>query len=639
MSRRPEDGDEADGTELDAAAERSRAHGPGALEPRAIAPGKVTLTQRLAAPAGRPSVPGTLSPGNVTLTQHLVAAARPVQAPRGGSPSAVRVAEAAKDKGKQNAVIKVIVQGGGKVLQSWQSKARWEGPLPQRYTATRAGAAWKWDNSNARSIKVQTDERGGGGKSVEAWASPSGDRIVVYAQAIDAVTIDPHAEVDAMAPGHAKEKQSAGDGSTARLEQAGQGAQEDDAPEPRPPEPRPPEPHADGRAPDEQLADDKLADAFERELGIDLAGDTTEPDGAGEHAGRGDAGGARDGRRGDDTRRGGTGPGGEEARSTGKGRGSEDGRSAGGSEGGSRDGQQGGDEEGMYGGEGQHGDRGVPSAVALFGGIISVPAALRGFVEVALIISSGDMSGAGAQLFKRGLGKLASALAVRNMVAREARHAAVRETKSVIERLAKDKRTASAWAKATAEERDQVRRIVYWELQRKYFQGYLDAVKQAKARAKAALRKAPTSSDAQQSLQAAELAEEAATVSPVAGRLPQNHEFAGKQFPSDLLPPEYRKQGLRFTDKGFPDFEPHAMTLPNGKKYVEIQYMGSHRGDFAAATSKAGLARMPTGYTWHHSEELGRMYLVPVALHRIVRHTGGVATYKHVTGDVLSYVD
>jgi hypothetical protein len=291
----------------------------------------------------------------------------------------------------------------------------------------------------------------------------------------------------------------------------------------------------------------------------------------------------------------------------------------------------------MYGGEGQHGDRGVPSAIALFGGIVSVPVALRGVVEVALIASSGDMTGAGAQLFRKGLGTLTSAVAVRKMVALEARLAAFKETEAAIERIAKDRKTASAWAKLTSDEKEQATRIIYWELQRKYFKGYLDAAKQAKAQAKAALGKAPGSVDAQQSLQTAELAEEAATVSPVAGRLPRNHELAGKQLPAEKLPPAYRKQGLRFTDTGFPDFEPHALTLPNGKKYVEIQYTGNHRRDFAAANAKAGYAGIPVGHTWHHSEELGRMYLVPLDLHREVKHTGGVATYRHVTGDVRSY--
>jgi hypothetical protein len=223
------------------------------------------------------------------------------------------------------------------------------------------------------------------------------------------------------------------------------------------------------------------------------------------------------------------------------------------------------------------------------------------------------------------------------MIAHEARLVALRETKLAIKRISTDKRTASAWAKATVEEQRQTTRIVYWELQRKYFQGYLDAAKRAKAEISAALRKAPRSVGAQQSFKITEMAEEAATVQPVAGRLPRNHELAGKQFPRDLLPPAYRKQGVRFTETGFPDFEPSAMTLPNGKKYVEIRYTGNRQRDFKAANMRVGYAKTPVGYIWHHSEDLGRMYLVPTELHEIVDHTGGVATYRHVTGDVQSY--
>jgi hypothetical protein len=56
------------------------------------------------------------------------------------------------------------------------------------------------------------------------------------------------------------------------------------------------------------------------------------------------------------------------------------------------------------------------------------------------------------------------------------------------------------------------------------------------------------------------------------GPLPQQFHgdaFAGHEFPPERLPPKYRKQGLRFTDTGYPDFEPYAMVLPNGQKKSE----------------------------------------------------------------------
>ena len=137
---------------------------------------------------------------------------------------------------------------------------------------------------------------------------------------------------------------------------------------------------------------------------------------------------------------------------------------------------------------------------------------------------------------------------------------------------------------------------------------------------------------AQESLDAARVGAEAAEVEPVAGRLPRNHEFAGGEFPRGQLPPKYREKGLRFKSTGYPDFEPYAMTLPNGKKTVKIELTGSMRKDIAAAKQAAGLERNPKGYAWHHVEDEGTMMLVPEDLHGAVAHSGGRATYKHQTG-------
>jgi hypothetical protein len=35
---------------------------------------------------------------------------------------------------------------------------------------------------------------------------------------------------------------------------------------------------------------------------------------------------------------------------------------------------------------------------------------------------------------------------------------------------------------------------------------------------------------------------------------------------------------------------------------------------------------------WHHAEDMKTMYLVPDKLHKAVKHSGGVATYKHGSG-------
>jgi hypothetical protein len=560
----------------------------------------------------------------------------------------VRVADSA---GELNAVLKVIAYSRGRVVKRWETKARWEGPLPQRYTGSLGPAGWRWDDPCAKQVRVDTDARGQGGKSLEGWAGSGVDRIVLYANEHGAVTIDDDAAKDERAPGHAIDPQDAGDGSTSTVTprgkdlspahvQRGSGS----AVHPAGDTGGTGHPAGDLGGTGEHVGDlgpsekdEKLADAFEAELGLG-PGDEIAKDGttAGlaraetQGGGEGSPGADPDRRTGPDPRVGGTGPGGARARPGGRGAGS-DGGGKDGSEQGSRDGEKGGDPDGMYGGEGRPGDGGVPSAIALFGGLVSVPAAIRGLVEVALIASSADVTGAGKALFKRGIGKLASAPALRQVVAREARIAAMRETQAVMKSLASSKETATAFARLAEAEKLQLMRITYWELQRKYFQGYLAAARQAKAEAKAMLRTAP---GAQSKLRTAELAEEAATVQPVAGRLPQNHELAGKPFPNDLLPAAYRQQGLRFKATGYPDFEPYALTLPNKQKYVEITYTGSRSGDSVVATKKAGFTRIPADYTWHHSEELGRMYLVPDDLHEAVKHTGGVATHKHVTGEL-----
>ena len=175
-------------------------------------------------------------------------------------------------------------------------------------------------------------------------------------------------------------------------------------------------------------------------------------------------------------------------------------------------------------------------------------------------------------------------------------------------------------------------RRIYWELQRTYFAAYRKAALQAKREAKAAVDKFAGNVAARQRLKNAELAEEATDVMPVAGRLPQNHDYAGRAFPSELLPAKYRSKGLRFTKEGYPDFAPHAKQLPNGKNHVQIEYTGSRRADAAAATKKAKLDRMPDGWLWHHAEDMKTMYLVPDKLHRAVKHSGGVARYKHGSG-------
>jgi hypothetical protein len=152
----------------------------------------------------------------------------------------------------------------------------------------------------------------------------------------------------------------------------------------------------------------------------------------------------------------------------------------------------------------------------------------------------------------------------------------VKETKAALKAIQADKVKGRIWNAATKAEREAATRRIYWELQRTYFEAYRKAAKQAKREARAALDR-----------------------------------FAGNLGP---------------------DFVPHAKQLPNGKNHVEIEYTGSRRADFVAANKKVKLDETPDGWTWHHAEDMKTMYLVPYDLHKAVKHSGGVATYKHGSG-------
>jgi hypothetical protein len=271
-------------------------------------------------------------------------------------------------------------------------------------------------------------------------------------------------------------------------------------------------------------------------------------------------------------------------------------------------------------------------AGAIAGGVIAIPEAIKGVVELMLLADAGDITGAGASAFKA-LGKEAaglSAAAVRELAAREAREVCRRELDAAVQRLASSPR----WVALSAEEQMRTLRIVYYEDMRRFFRGFSKAAKDAERSATSALRGAAGARQvaAQESLEVAKIGAEAAEVEPVAGRLPRNHEFAGKEFPREQLPPKYRGKGLRFKSTGYPDFEPYAMTLPNGKKAVKIELTGSHKVDEALANKAARLEETPEGYLWHHVEDDGTMMLVPTDLHQEVAHTGGRARFKHRTG-------
>ena len=556
-------------------------------------PGGSSLVQRATADAAEPA------PGKRTLTEQLGPAT--TSAPSGHTAAAHQVAE----RDHLNAVITVVARGpDGAVLARWRARGRWVGPLPARYHGSRAPAAWTWSDPAARDTRLHTRADGTGGEPVERWAAQLG-----------AATVDVIATtIDAAAPDDESSEAHAADPATAPTTTA--------ADAPAGPDP------LDGLDPEYQ----RIVAEFERELGLDP--DRQPEDDTGH--GHGARGGDPHGRTGADTAVGGTGPGGAQARAGGDHEGSVTRGAVEGNRHGSALGVEGGSEGGRYGGEGKPGDDGVRMAGAIAGGMIAVPGALKGVVEILLLADAGDVTGMGAELFTS-LGKRVagmSAAALRELVASEARAAALRGVEAAARKLARSPR----WLALSVEERLRALRIAYNESTRRFFRGFAKAAKDAERSAGRTLRGAAGARKiaAQESLDAARVGAEAAEVEPVAGRLPRNHEFAGKEYPRDLLPPRFREKGLRFKRTGYPDFEPHALTLPSGKKTVRIDLTGNYEADAALANRAAGFGETPEGYIWHHLEDEGTMMLVPRDLHRSVGHTGGAAHHRDRTG-ILSY--
>jgi filamentous hemagglutinin len=91
--------------------------------------------------------------------------------------------------------------------------------------------------------------------------------------------------------------------------------------------------------------------------------------------------------------------------------------------------------------------------------------------------------------------------------------------------------------------------------------------------------------------------------------------------------------GVKFNEKGFPDFSPYLYNAdPTKKNTVRIGMTGSYRADYAEANRLAGFKDTPNGYVWHHNEELGVMQLVPEDLHIGTRHSGGVTLWEAANG-------
>jgi len=94
-----------------------------------------------------------------------------------------------------------------------------------------------------------------------------------------------------------------------------------------------------------------------------------------------------------------------------------------------------------------------------------------------------------------------------------------------------------------------------------------------------------------------------------------NAKWAGKTRP---FPIEGKyPNGVPFDAESYPDFSAYAI------KTVRIQMTGINGIDFPAANLAAGYTETPDGCTWHHHQDRATMQLVPLDLHREIRHAGG----------------
>ena len=112
---------------------------------------------------------------------------------------------------------------------------------------------------------------------------------------------------------------------------------------------------------------------------------------------------------------------------------------------------------------------------------------------------------------------------------------------------------------------------------------------------------------------AAKRAEDADGIPRINGKRPQNYRYAGDEHPA----------GVRFNDRGFPDFSPYS------RGEVRLDGLtGDYDHDARLANKKFGLDRTPDGYVWHHVEDGRTMQLVPQGIHHEVKHTGGAAVLR-----------
>ena len=613
-----------------------------------------------------------------------------VVAPVAISAAPVSLAREKKGSGKTPPAIRmrVIARMRDGQVKEWSGASAATDVDGARLTARREGGRWVWDDDRGRSVKVMGDDpRGRGGSPVEVWAGDAETIIVDFGRATEdsipegagsggagggaidtgRTALDPASGSGGRAGGQTPGSggatgttQEGGPGKTPGGTVAGQGnndgaaaagsrgagasdgnAAGDDA-----------DLADEAEADAEDASQDAEVDAFLDELGLT-------DDGAGGDAGSGtDPDGSPDGRTGEDVRAEGQGKGGRGAEYGGaQNKGPDSNR--GGAD--VKDDTVGGETNPnatasrVGGGEGgQAGGVVGGSSVGLFGLTLTIPEALQAAVELALVVDDANIAGFGVGTVRKAaqeatehiIEKRATAQ-IRRALRRKAAEAAAERMRAFRRELAAAKRTPEKqltrrqrrllkeWGDLTRDEAARAMRAARWQTERRFFEETLKAARTESKKLRRALRKAKKNpgrrAALERQLDAVEQVADAAKAGPIAGRLPINHKHAGAEFPRDRLPKAYREKGLKFTQEGFPDFEPYAMQLPNGKKSVHVE-LGGRTADERLANAAVGFDETPLDFTWHHDPITGNMMLVPTDLHDAVKHTGQAAVWRHVNG-------
>jgi hypothetical protein len=68
--------------------------------------------------------------------------------------------------------------------------------------------------------------------------------------------------------------------------------------------------------------------------------------------------------------------------------------------------------------------------------------------------------------------------------------------------------------------------------------------------------------------------------------------------PGTSYRPTIEAKGVRINADGFPEFEPYAMTLPNGKKRIHVELTGGRTPDEKIANQPVLVSARTTDHRW-----------------------------------------